>query len=213
MATRRGPDNSIRLVIGMLEGSTPMANVLWTSVTTSGTPSAADLDAYNTAFSNAFKTNFAPHMANTCGFVQSQAQLFLPGNGLVASLIPMSGAGTGGALGSAVQSTASVVSWQINDYYRGGKPRTYVCCTPGSLIVNNSDLTAAEMSALLSSALAFRTAVNALTSTPIPTSVLGTVSFRRGGVELAPPVFKTYIGAKVHPRVGTQRHRLGRWRP
>jgi hypothetical protein len=212
MASRRGPDNTVRVSIAGLEQAVNMANVFWCQIGVSATPPITDLDAWLNSFANAYKTNFLPRIAAEYSLQQAQAHLFLPGNAAETSLVAITGSGTGGALGSAVQSTSKVISWQISDYYRGGKPRTYLPCCPGAHIVNASDLTSAEITALITAAQAFRTAVNALTQGTITTTQLGTVSFRRGNAEVTPS-FKPYTGAKVHPKVGTQRRRLGKWRP
>lgn len=212
MASRRGPDNTVRVAIGMVEQAVNMANVFWCQLGTTGTPPISDLDAWTTAFANAYKTNFGPHICSNVGFVQAQAHLFLPANGAETSLVAMTGSATGGAASTTTQSTSSVISWLINDYYRGGKPRTYLPFTPSTMIQLSSDLTAAEVTALQTAAAAFRTAVNALIQGTITTTQLGTVSFRRGNAEVT-PTFKPYIGVKVHPRLGTQRRRLGKWRP
>ncbi len=39
----------------------------------------------------------------------------------------------------------------------------------------------------------------------------GFVSFNSGNAPRGTPLFFAYTGAKVHPRPGTQRRRLGKW--
>lgn len=213
MATRRGPDNTCRFSVGGHIGTVAWANVFWAQLTYSTTPTQADLDAWLTAVSNAHKTTLAQHMATPATYEIGKAQLFLPGNGLLPSQVLMNGAGTGTATAGDSQATCEVISWTIQVYWRGGKPRTYLPFTPSSNMQGNNKLTTAAISALTTQALAFRTAVNGATSGPINATQLGTVSFRTGNAERVPPVFFPFVGAKVHSRVGTQRRRLGPWAP
>jgi hypothetical protein len=213
MATRRGPDNSVRFSIAGLINNVPWANVFWSQLTTSGTPTQTDLDTWLTAVQAAYKTQFAPNIQTSVTFTQAQALLFLPGALTLPSLIAMTGAGTGTPQSGDPSDVCWVISWQTGVYWRGGKPRTYIPAPPVSLRLDHRALTTVATGNLATTAGAFRTAVNAATAGAITGSSLGFVSFRSAKADRVPPVFFSYSGAKVHPRLGTQRRRLGRWQP
>lgn len=213
MATRRGPDNTVRFSIGGTMSTVNWANVFWAELTMSGTPSVADLDSWLTAAAAAYATNFDSYCTSNALQSIAQAQLFLPSSGLVTSTIALSGAGSGSTSTADLDSSCAVVSWSINAYWRGGKPRTYLPALVGSLIVSERRLTSTAITNLTASAGAFLTAANALSSGAITDTTLGTVSFRSNNADRVPPVFFPYTGAKVHPKVGTQRRRLGKWVP
>lgn len=213
MATRRGPDNSVRFSIAGLYDTVPWANVLWAQLTTSGTPAQADLDAWLTTISNAYKTRFAPIIQSGVSFTQAQAQLFLPGGLALPSIIAMTGAGTGTNTANDPTELCTVVSWTTGVYWRGGKPRSYI---PGNLVASRADkhkISSANCVSYASIANSFRTDCNAATSGAITGTSLGFVSFRSHGADRSPPLFFAYTGAKVHPKLGTQRRRLGKWAP
>lgn len=213
MATRRGPDNTVRFSIQGTINSAAWANVFWANLTTSGTPSQADLDTWLTAVQAAYKTRFASLSETAVLYTQAQAGLFLPGNGFLPSIVAMTGAGTATGGTTEVQSACSVVSWQTGVYWRGGKPRTYIPLPPTGNIATNNSLNASAITAVVTAATGFRTDVNAVSSGAITASQLGFVSFRSGLADRVPPVFFAFTGAKCHPRVGTQRRRLGKWKP
>src|SRR5215831_7301918 len=110
MATRRGPDNSVRFVISGTMQTVNWANVFWATLTMGGTPTQANLDTWLTNAAAAYKTNFASHISTNVAFTQAQAQLFLPNNGLLPSLVAMTGNGTGGTTAPASQATCEVIS-------------------------------------------------------------------------------------------------------
>jgi hypothetical protein len=213
MATRRGPDNSVRVAVSGTINSVNWANVFWCQLTTSGTPSQTDLDTWLTAFAAAYKTRFQARQTTFVNYTQAQAGLFLPGSLFLPSIVAMTGAGTATTTATFPQEACSIISWLTGVYWRGGKPRTYSPHPPSANVINNKQLNSTEQAALLAAALGFRTDVNALTSGAISATSLGFVSFISGGADRTPPLFFAYTGAKVHPRLGTQRRRLGKWLP
>jgi hypothetical protein len=213
MATRRGPDNSVRVAVSGTVNGQNWANVFWCQLTTSGTPTQSDLDTWTTAFAAAYFANFKVYSQAAVLYVQCQSSLFLPGGGLLPSVVAMASNGTGTATVTVPQDASTVISWQIGVYWRGGKPRTYLPLPTAGVILTNRVFSAANITAVIASAVAFKTAVNALTTGAISGTVLGTVSFRSNNADRIPPVFFAYQGAKMHPRVGSQRRRLGKWQP
>jgi len=213
MASRRGPDNTVRVAISGDDTPTPWANIFYAQLVTSSTPSQADLDAWLTSFQAAYKTNFAPQIASQANFGLARAVLFVPGGSELISQIAMTGAGTGGSGGAYPASTGVLISWGSNVYWRGGKPRTYLPGFPAGNETTTFEITTGFQTSTTAAAVAFRTAINALTSGAITGTTLGFVSFRSGNADRVPPVFYSFTGAKVHRRMATQRRRLGAWLP
>lgn len=213
MATRRGPDNSVRFAISGTQNGVAWANVFWAQLTTSGTPAQVDLDNWLIAAAAAYKTRFAPSTMSYASYTQAQAILFLPGGLSMASVQAMTGSGGAGASTVQAQELSSVISWITGVYWRGGKPRTYIPAPIVGNILTNRFLSATYITTLTTAATGFRTDINALTTGAISASVLGFVSFRSGNADRPTPLFFAFSGAKLHPRVGTQRRRMGKWTP
>lgn len=212
MASRRGPDNSVRIAVNGTINAQPWTNVFHAQLTTSSAIAQADLDTWLTSFQTAYKTRFAPSQGTATIYALANAVCYTPGGGELVSQVTMTGTGSA-ASGNADNATCAVISWLSGVYWRGGKPRTYLCGIPSTNITNATTLTNTFATSLQTAAAGFRTDVNALTAGTIATSVLGFVSFRTGNVDRIPAVFFAYTGARVHPRLGTQRRRLGRWQP
>lgn len=190
-----------------------IANVFWTRLTISGVVTQADLDTYTTNFGAAYKTAFQASLPAGFSFGTVKCVYFVDGTALnvLESTQAQTGVGTGTA--SADRGLAGVISWLSPAYWRGGKPRTYLESPTGNIdAANPSHWTSTYITALGTAAGAFRTAVNALTGgTTITGSALGFVSFFTGNALRAPAVFFAISGQKIHPRIGHQRRRDGRW--
>lgn len=211
MASRRGPDNSVRVAIsGTIQGNN-WANVFHCQLTTSSSISQSDLDAWTTSFQAAYKTNLGARQTSAAVYSLAKTVLYTPGGGELSSSVAMTGTGTEAGGGLNDNAAAKVISWLSGVYWRGGKPRTYLTGVATTDMTSGAALTATEITALTSAAAAFRTAVNALTQGTITGTTLGFVSFRTGNTDRTPPLFFAVSGARVHPRIGTQRRRLGRW--
>lgn len=213
MATRRGPDNTVRVAISGVRGTPAWANVFWCSLSTGGTIVQADLDSWTNSFQAAYKTNFAPVQGNSVHYSQAMATLFQPGGAVLHSVVSMTGAGTEAGAELPENAAAKVVSWLSSVYWRGGKPRTYLSGLVEADIVSSVGLTATAITNLKTAAAGFRTAVNALSTGTISGTALGFVSFRSGNADRVPPVFFPFTGSTAHTRLGTQRRRLGPWTP
>ena len=213
MASRRGPDNSVRVAIQGVRNTVPWANVFWCQLSTSGSISQADLDLWLTAFANQYKTSFAPRSDTGVTYSLAVATLFTPGGGVLQSSSAMTGAGTEAGTAITDNAYSKVISWLSTVYWRGGKPRTYIPGGTASDLTGARLLTSTEQTALVTAGNGFRTAINALTQGTITATVLGFVSFTSGSVARVPPLFFAVTGSKSHPRIGTQRRRLGKWQP
>ena len=211
MATRRGPDNTVKTAISGTVNGVNFANIFHAQLTTSSSITQADLDTWTTSVQAAYKTRFAPSTGTTTLYTLAKTILYAPGGGALISSISMTGAGTGGTM---VHDTASCacISWLTSVYWRGGKPRTYL---PQPLVtyLNADDhtITAAAETTLSTAAANFRTDVNALAPGTITGTTLGFISFSSGNAPRPTPLFFAVAGARAHGRLATQRRRLGKW--
>lgn len=210
MASRRGPDNTARVSIAGTCLGTNWANVFHVLLSTGSTITQADLDSWLSSFQAQYKTSFAPNVPTNTTYVAATAILYAPGGGQLTSNVTMSGTGGGGAQGQD-NAACGIISWNSSVYWRGGKPRTYLPGLPSTLSTDGRHLTGAAITAYQSEGAGFITAINALTHGTITATQLGFISFFSGNVLRSPPVFFAITGAKVHPRLGTQRRRLGKW--
>lgn len=180
-------------------------------LTTSGTISQADLDTWLAAYGAAFKTAFQAVLPTDLTVNYFKAVLYTPGGGeLVSTYTPTAWAGTAGTATS-VGGPAYVISWQSGVYWRGGKPRTYFPLPTGYVSGATDTLASGTRTTITTAATGFKNAVNALTSGSITGTVHGFVSFRTGNAPRGTPLFFAIVGAVVHPRVGSQRRRQGKW--
>jgi hypothetical protein len=106
---------------------------------------------------------------------------------------------------------AIVISWQIAEVYRGGKPRTYLPGVPTAAleVVGGSKILDTFATNTDTMATTFLTNFN---STPVTgtTVTLGTVSYHTGHAVRPTPLFRTYFAVKVHERLDSQRRRSGK---
>lgn len=197
---------------GTLSGQ-PWVNVFHAQLSTAGAIVQADLDTWLTAFAAAYKTRMAPHQTATVAYVGAQATLYTPGGGVLQSVVTMTGAGTSGATEIKDAAISKVISWLSSVYWRGGKPRTYLAGVGDTDLVtgSNHQIVSTEATSLGTAAASFRTDANALTAGTITGTVFGFVSFASGNTARPTPLFFPIVGAKVHPRIGTQRRRTGKW--
>lgn len=201
----------MRVAISGTINAVNWANVFHCQLTTSGSIAQADLDTWTTAFQAAYKTRFASHSNAIALYSLAKTILYTPGGGALISSVAMTGAGTDAGTPVADNSSCKVVSWLSTVYWRGGKPRTYIPAPITGDVVNNNALSGAEAASLAAAAVSFRTDVNALTATSITGTQLGFVSFFSGNAVRGTPLFFAITGAKAHPRLGSQRRRLGKW--
>jgi hypothetical protein len=211
VASRRGPDNSVRVSIsGTLRGNN-WANIFHAQLTTSSAISQADLDTWTAAFALAYENRFKSLLSSDTTVTLAKTVLYTPGGGELISSSVRSQAGTSANV-SLVGAVSKVVSWLSGVYWRGGKPRTYLPGTTAVEITAGTDtMTGAILTAMQTAAAGFRTDVNALTAGTITGTTLGFVSFRTGNAERVTPLFFAITGAKIHPHVGIQRRRDGKW--
>jgi hypothetical protein len=201
----------VRVAVTGTDRGQAFANIFRAQLSTSSTISQTDLDTWTLAFFNNYKTNFQASLPADVTVSNAKAILYTPGNNELISSQGVGYAGAGAVSGSP-GAASKVVSWLSTVYWRGGKPRTYL---PGlvsaDLTAGTDQLTAGVVTALKTAAAAFRTAVNAQVAGTITATVFGFVSFFTGNAPRPTPLFFPITGSTVHPRVGTQRRRDGRW--
>lgn len=201
------PVGTARVAIsGTGTAGNPWVNVLWLSLTAT-THVQADLANVTDAMVAAFNTDIWSLMANDHNLTAAKATwLYASGQSIeyTGSYSHLGGL-TGG---SATDAACAVVDWAINDYYRGGHPRSYIAGVRATDIANARTLGATERTNLAAGANSFITAVNALTHGGISAVALGTVRFQSGNAWLTPPVFRAYQSASVRSILGTQRRRF-----
>lgn len=212
MASRRGPDNTVRIAFsGLINARNSWANVMFARLTTSSAITQADLDTWTSSMFTEWGTAFAPYISSAVTLTLAKSVLFTPGGGELISAHAGSTAGAGAA-DAEYDGACAVVSWLSSVYWRGGKPRTYIPVPTATLRATGDSLTATGVTNFTTAGAAFRTFTNVNTSGTITGSSHGFVSFRSGNAERVTPVFYPSTGAIVHTRLGTQRRRLGKWR-
>ena len=206
----RTPDGVARIAFtGSLHGE-PWANVFHVKFTAFSAATAAQLKTFLDAMAGDYNSTLMQHMGVDATFTNGKAQLFLaaPDVLVVESTYTYAGAVTDDAESN---SACYVLSWLISASYRGGKPRTYL---PGVNEHGTSDhrsVTPATALALTNDAIAWKAAIAALGVSDLSSPVLGCVSFRTGNAPRGTALFRPFTGVTVHPRLGTQRRRYGRW--
>jgi hypothetical protein len=155
--------------------------------------------------------NYIQSVSSTVEFTDVKATYFPTGSDLV-----VVGEHTGSTNGGITESpdlpasVAAVLSWQAGVYWRGGKPRTYLCGLTESHTTSQTQLDSATITNLLTVGDGLITGFNALASGNFNSITFGLVSFFSGGTLRTPPVFFPISGVAVHSRIDTQRRRLGK---
>jgi hypothetical protein len=103
------------------------------------------------------------------------------------------------------------ISWQIAESYRGGKPRWYLPGIPTTAVTpaGSSTVDSAYAGQLEAKATALMAAINGLVVVGGGTLTFGTISYHTGHALRPTPQFRTFINAKVHERLDSQRRRSG----
>ena len=213
MATQRGPDGSVRLAIsGDIATLYPWACIGWVQTGATSNIDQSDLDNLVTAWESAFITRFGPHINSNTRFQLCTATAFYGGIHAAHSNKNLTGSGTGAGAGILDTAASLVVSWNTSVYWRGGKPRMYLPSPNASAMLDGSTITPAEDTALTAAASGFHNDVNGFTIALLAPIQHGFVSFRSGNQPRPTAQFFPILGANIHPRLGTQRRRLGKWK-
>lgn len=182
-------------------------NVFWLNLAQSSV-AQADLDAVIDSLVAAYNTRFAGFISTGATIAEARASWIYSAGNVLESDRVYSDACTGGT-GIDSLAVCYVIDWKITDYYRGGKPRTYLPGVVQSASTDARTLTSTARSSLATAAQGFRTDVNAITHGGITAVTLGVVRFASQNAWLNPPVFRAYTTASVRSILGTQRRRYG----
>lgn len=185
-------------------------NCIMHSQYTSASPSTADLTGYATAAGTAWGNNIGP----LCGAnvnLTSVDVIDLTSATSPSATVNVAHAGT--LAGTTLPaSTALVSSWQANLRYRGGHVRNYWPGGTQAELQNVATWLGTFITQATAGFQAFLTSMNAI---PLSggTSQLVLLSYRTNNAPRPTPIPVTITGVNVHPRIDTQRKRLGKERP
>lgn len=182
-----------------------MVNVFWLNLTAT-THAVADLGNVVDAMVTAFNTRFGPDLSGNYVTTGSKATwLYASGQAIeYHGTYNLSGSHTGNEVSEAA---CIVVNWAINDYYRGGHPRSYLAGAPSAVTSDFRTVSPSYASTMAGHGNSWISDVNALTHGGISAVQLGTVRFASGNAWLSPPVFRAYQSCSVRLVFGTQRRR------
>jgi hypothetical protein len=180
---------------------------------TGGAPTSADLVTLSAQLLTEYVAAFNPFL-NSAFLLQGCALEDLTGPTGARGSNSTSSGGTSGIGQGLPANIAMAVSWQINRRYRGGHPRTYLVGFSDPQTTGTTSWDPTVAGAVRTAAAEFIDDVNALTiASTGGTITLGVVHYKANKVVLTPPTFDPFQGAQVHPRIDSQRRRLGKERP
>jgi len=163
-----------------------------------------------------FAQKLVPKLSTALIFETVECIQYLDSTDVLTSIVtaPVPGGDSGYLLPANV---ALVISWKIPAYYRGGHPRTYLAGIVSDRTNDNRTWTSQTISEFNTQANAFRLGMDAVAQQAWgPGSRMVTIQqFEKGGstqvpkVYLDPPRVHGVVGESVHPRIDSQRRRLG----
>jgi len=185
------------------------ANVVWVNSSQTAVPTPANVIAAATALYECYDDTFSPLQGKDSSLERCVVNWYgVPGS-QVTGAYEESTAG-GSANNSEVDSLSAVVSWQFPSTWRDGKPRLYLPNLPSEAFADSNRLDSTFITNLASAAASFRTAVNGVNVTGFGPCVLVVESFFSANAPRTTTVAFAISGATVHPRISSQRRRLGR---
>jgi hypothetical protein len=154
-------------------------------------------------------TNLAPLISSAASMTATTIVDLTTTSGLVGSNTNTA-PGTGSATNNLPANVALVISEKIARRYRGGHPRMYLT---GQLLINVSvqtNWTPAWVTTASTAAASWRTAINALSLTSMPTIQLVNLSYYTNHLLRPTPTVDVVTAMAVHSRIDTMRRRLGK---
>jgi hypothetical protein len=186
----------------------PWTNVFYFNMPTDGTYTSADLKSVIDAAAASYNTNITPILCTTVSVTDWKA-VWITGVGTALEYDKATAYAGTTSTDLNDQASCVVVNWAINQYYRGGHPRTYHPSVTTAAVTNGSVVSGTFQTNVATGYTAWMTAVNALTATHVTSVKLGTVSYARGNAWRVPPVFYAYNSVGTRNLLGTQRRRIG----
>jgi hypothetical protein len=211
MAGRPWPvTGSVRCAVeGLTAAGVNWANVFWLNAPGSTLPTSTQCAALASAVYTAYQNTLLKHVGTNASMESVVVNWYGAQPSQVVGVHSAHTVGAGAAV-TEVDSLSAVISWTFPATWRGGKPRTYLPCIPNNSFTGTNRLSATYIAAVLADAATFITDMNGITVTPFGGVVFALQSFFSGNVPRTPPVMFPITGAQVHPRISTQRKRLGR---
>jgi hypothetical protein len=201
------PVDTVRVAISGDVFTHPFTNVFWLRFTRAGAAVVNDLNTIIDGMLTAYDTNLVAKLgANVSGVTADASWITAVGTDL--NTIRSHTVTPSGNPSVEDASACAVMSSVISARYRGGHPRTYLPGPQAAHIANGSTLDGTILPGFITSAAAFRNAVNALTAGAVTAVELGTVSFVRSGAWRVPPVFEPFTGSTIRATLGSQRRRI-----
>jgi hypothetical protein len=172
-----------------------------------GTPSKAQLDDHAADIASAWSGGFAGYMSDHWTFTGLRL-LYSDGTAVIEGDATAS---TTGSITSAglPDSVCVVTHYDIESYYRGGKPRTYWPFGAVSVMGSHHTWDPGFIGDVETSIQDFIDTVDALTNPGVTTFTLGCIRRVAAGIPITPPSFYAYTGSRTDLRICTQRRRLG----
>ena len=211
MAGRPWPvTNSVRCAVeGVTAAGVNTANIFWLNTTASGTPTTAQANSLAQAVYEAFDASFLTLLGKDWTLKRCVVNYYGVQPIQVAGIYESDEVG-GSANNTEIDSLSAVVSWVMYATWRGGKPRTYLPALPTEAFTSPNRLHPTFIAAVLTQAGNFKTSMNGISVTPFGGIAFAVQSFFSGNVARTPPVMFAITDAKVHPRISSQRRRLGK---
>jgi hypothetical protein len=175
-----------------------------------------DLDILTNDLHTIFGQAFAPVSNLAWTHEETNTVMYLADNAVLEAV--GTGARSGQDSGTLTPAqVALVISWKSNSYIRGGHPRTYMAGVTFDRLATANTWSAQTIQDYDGAAFGFRGAVNGIALDGGSSVTLGYLQVYppKGSVQvppifLDPPRFWPFTASTVHPRVDTQRRRLGR---
>lgn len=206
------PQGTIRAAIsGINSPNSRWANVFWVRGPSSGSPGGTELNVVAEQLYGFWNANFNEHLSTECVMEGCQVLYYGAGGARLGGQHIENVAGRN--IGTALPAHAAlVISWHIQQRYRGGHPRTYL---PGLTNLHPEDPTSWSLptrDTFAGAANNFHNQVNGMVVPPFTDFHLGTVSFVLDREWRTTPTFRDFTptAATVDTRIDSQRRRLGR---
>jgi len=189
----------------------PWANTFWVRNGNAQTPTPAEFQAYVVDFMGAYATYFPPRLVAGWQTGGATGLYYGPAGAEVAASATQSAPGAL-AVPSAPANVAACIGWAVQQHYRGGHPRTYLCGIPNNEFATAKTFSSAFITAVTLAANNFQNLVNSSSRGNMSAVKLGVVSFVLRKEWRSPPVFRDFVvpGAHMDNRVDSMRRRLGR---
>ena len=203
-APDRAPFRSIRLRLQGHQGTTPWGVGFW--LDSVGDPASGDLDDLAHQCYVAWFDNILGLQADEVHLEQSTVAWYGINTILEGTHVEDSGAGGGSS--PLPRNCAALISWTIDEHYRGGKPRTYVPGLTQARLQDSAHISSSFQTSLHTGAVDLITDINAIDAGGITSVTLGCIRFFSGYQAKTPPTFHGYSGASVKTLIASQRRRL-----